>query len=60
MNRAALSAEKYEQLFSSPPDVAAGQDPELMAILRHVIFGEVFRSVGWTIAPANSSLSYCS
>jgi 4-carboxymuconolactone decarboxylase len=38
----ALSAQKYEQLFGSPPDPAAGPDPELMAILRHVIFGEVF------------------
>ncbi len=43
MNRVALSAEKYEQLFGSPPAVAAGPDPELMAILRHVIFGEVFQ-----------------
>lgn len=43
MNRVELSAEKYEQLFGSPADVAAGPDPELMAILRHVIFGEVFQ-----------------
>src|SRR6187455_48092 len=42
VDRVALSAEKYEQLFGSPPDPAAGPDPELMAILRHVIFGEVF------------------
>ena len=46
MDRVALSAEKYEQLFGSPPDVAAGPDPELMAILRHVIFGEVFQIGG--------------
>ncbi len=43
MDRVALSAEKYEQLFGSPPDPGAGPDPELMAILRHVIFGEVFQ-----------------
>jgi 4-carboxymuconolactone decarboxylase len=42
----ALSAEKYEQLFGSPPDPTAGADPELMAILRHVIFGEVFHIGG--------------
>ena len=42
VDRVALSAEKSEQLFGSPPDPAAGPDPELMAILRHVIFGEVF------------------
>ena len=42
MDRVALSAETYEQLFGSPPDPTAGADPELMAILRHVIFGEVF------------------
>ena len=42
MDRVSLSAEKYEQLFGSPPDPEAGADPELMAILRHVIFGEVF------------------
>ncbi len=46
MNRIELSAEKYEQLFGSPPDAAAGPDPELMAILRHVIFGEVFHVGG--------------
>ncbi len=46
MDRVALSAEKYEQLFGSPPDAAAGPDPELMAILRHVIFGEVFHIGG--------------
>ena len=43
MNRVALSGQKYEQLFGSPPDPGAGPDPELMAILRHVIFGEVFQ-----------------
>ena len=42
MDRVSLSAEKYEQLFGSPPDPEAGPDPELMAILRHLIFGEVF------------------
>jgi 4-carboxymuconolactone decarboxylase len=42
VNRIELSAEKYEQLFGVPPDVGAGPDPELMAIIRHVIFGEVF------------------
>jgi 4-carboxymuconolactone decarboxylase len=42
VDRVTLSAEKYEQLFGSPPDPEAGSDPELMAILRHVIFGEVF------------------
>ena len=42
MDRVALSAQKFEQLFGSPPDPTAGPDPELMAILRHVIFGEVF------------------
>ena len=42
VDRVALSAETYERLFGSPPDPAAGPDPELMAILRHVIFGEVF------------------
>ena len=42
MDRVSLSAEKYEQLFGAPPDTEAGPDPELMAILRHVIFGEVF------------------
>jgi 4-carboxymuconolactone decarboxylase len=46
VNRVALSAEKYEQLFGSTPDAAAGPDPELMAILRHVIFGEVFHIGG--------------
>jgi 4-carboxymuconolactone decarboxylase len=43
VNRVEFSAEKFEQLFGSPPDAAAGADPELMAILRHVIFGEVFQ-----------------
>ena len=42
MDRVSLSAEKYERLFGSPPDPGAGPDPELMAILRHVVFGEVF------------------
>ena len=46
MDRVSLSAEKYEQLFGSPPDPGAGPDPELMAILRHVIFGEVFHIGG--------------
>jgi 4-carboxymuconolactone decarboxylase len=46
VDRVALSAEKYEQLFGSPPDPTAGPDPELMAILRHVIFGEVFHIGG--------------
>jgi 4-carboxymuconolactone decarboxylase len=46
MDRVELSAEKYEQLFGSPPDPTAGTDPELMAILRHVIFGEVFHIGG--------------
>ena len=44
MDRVELSAEKYEQLFGSPPDPAAGPVPQLMAILRHVIFGEVFHT----------------
>jgi 4-carboxymuconolactone decarboxylase len=43
VDRALLSAEKYEQLFGSPPEVGAGSDPELMSILRDVIFGEVFQ-----------------
>src|SRR6476620_11844039 len=42
VDRLALSAETYERLFGAPPDPGAGTDPELMAILRHVIFGEVF------------------
>jgi len=42
VDRRALSDQKYEQLFGSPPDPVAGPDPELMAILRDVIFGEVF------------------
>ena len=46
MDRVAASAEKYEQLFGSPPDAGAGPDPELMAILRHLIFGEVFQIGG--------------
>ncbi len=46
VDREALSAEKYEQLFGAPPDLAAGPDPELMAILRRVIFGEVFHIGG--------------
>src|SRR5829696_6394494 len=41
MDRVGLSAEKFEQLFGSPPDTT-GTDPELMSILRDVIFGEVF------------------
>ena len=42
MDRLALSAETYERLFGSPPEPAAGPDPELMAILRKLVFGEVF------------------
>jgi len=42
VDRVALSAETYEQLFGSPPDPTADADPELMEILRHVVFGEVF------------------
>jgi 4-carboxymuconolactone decarboxylase len=42
VNRIESSAQTYEQLFGSPPDVGGGPDPELMAIVRHVIFGEVF------------------
>jgi 4-carboxymuconolactone decarboxylase len=42
VDRVALSAQKWEQLFGTAPDPTAGPDPELMAILRHVIFGEVF------------------
>jgi 4-carboxymuconolactone decarboxylase len=42
MDRIELSAQTYELLFGAPPDVGAGPDPELMAIIRHVIFGEVF------------------
>jgi 4-carboxymuconolactone decarboxylase len=41
MNRVELSAEKFEQLFGAAPETG-GTDPELMAILRHLIFGEVF------------------
>jgi 4-carboxymuconolactone decarboxylase len=46
VDRVAFSAEKYEQLFGSRPDAGAGPDPELMAILRHLIFGEVFQIGG--------------
>jgi 4-carboxymuconolactone decarboxylase len=46
VDRVELSATKYEQLFGSPPDPDAGPDPELLAILRHVIFGEVFHVGG--------------
>ena len=46
MDRLALSAETYERLFGAPPDPGAGPDPELMAILRKVIFGEVFHIGG--------------
>ena len=46
MDRNALSAETYERLFGAPPDSGAGLDPELMAILRKVIFGEVFHIGG--------------
>jgi len=46
VDRVSLSAEKYQQLFGSPPDPEGGPDPELMAILRHVIFGEVFHIGG--------------
>jgi 4-carboxymuconolactone decarboxylase len=46
MDRVALSVEKYEQLFGSPPDIGGGSDPELHAILRHLIFGEVFHIGG--------------
>ena len=42
MDRLALSVETYERLFGAPPDPAVGPDPELMTILRKVIFGEVF------------------
>lgn len=42
MDREALGAETYERLFGSPPEPGTGPDPELMAILRNVIFGEVF------------------
>jgi 4-carboxymuconolactone decarboxylase len=41
-DRVALGDAKYEELFGAPPDTAAGPDPELMAILRALIFGEVF------------------
>jgi 4-carboxymuconolactone decarboxylase len=42
MDRATRSEAKYEQLFG-PRDAAAHEDdPELMGILRRVIFGEVF------------------
>lgn len=37
--------EVFERLFGAAPDPQAGDDPEFMAILRRVIFGEVF-SVG--------------
>lgn len=43
MDRLALSDQKFEQLFGSPPDPHAGHDPEFMAILRKLIFGEVFQ-----------------
>src|SRR6478752_7256602 len=46
VDRLALSAETYERLFRAPPDPGAGTDPELMAILRKVIFGEVFHIGG--------------
>ncbi|QPT54300.1 carboxymuconolactone decarboxylase family protein [Rothia kristinae] len=37
--------EVFERLFGAAPDPQAGDDPEFMAILRRVIFGQVF-SVG--------------
>jgi 4-carboxymuconolactone decarboxylase len=43
-DRVALGDLKYEQLFGAPPDTAHGADPELMAILRAVIFGDVFHT----------------
>ena len=46
VDRLALSAETYERLFGSPPEPAVGPDPELMAILRTVIFGEIFHVGG--------------
>ena len=34
--------EVFERLFGAAPDPQAGDDPEFMAILRRVIFGQVF------------------
>ena len=42
MDRATRSEEKYEQLFGPRDPTAHEDDPELMGILRRVIFGEVF------------------
>ena len=46
MDRLTVSDHKFEQLFGSPPDPNAGHDPEFMAILRKLIFGEVFEIGG--------------
>ena len=43
-DRAARSDETYERLFGPRDTSAAEDDPELMTILRRLIFGEVFHT----------------
>ncbi len=42
VDRAQLSDDKYRELFGDPDSSVSEQDPELMLILRRLIFGEVF------------------
>lgn len=42
MDRITRAADKYRQLFGEPNPNAPQTDPELMAILQRLIFGEVF------------------
>ena len=49
MDRVELSAEKYEQLFGSPPDPEAGPDPELMLVLSTVTSASIWAQIRDTV-----------
>src|SRR5207245_5828315 len=44
MDRVSLAERKYQQLFGASSGPMADTDPEFMAVLQHLIFGEVFHT----------------
>jgi hypothetical protein len=51
--REAHAEATLERLFGPRDTGAPDDDPELMAILRGFIFGDIFNTAYWTIRPAS-------
>ena len=59
MDRTQRSEQTYARLFG-PRDIdSPDRDPEFSAILRRLVFGEVFHLGIWTSEPGSSSRSRC-